>query len=255
MHRILLGCALLLPFVASAGECEHSRPFELSPDLAGIETVVFEVGGFDLDVKASPGAQAQLHGKACASSAEQLEQLQFRHERRGDRLVVTMEHDGDGWNFNLFGDHYSDMHLTAILPDDVAVQVDAGSGDAIIEGVTSLDLVVGSGDASVHEVAGPVSVVVGSGDAELTDIGPLDVGSVGSGDLNARDVAGDVEIGSIGSGDLGLTRVEGSVEVGTIGSGDLDVDTISGDLHVRSIGSGDVDHHRVAGAHDLPEEN
>ncbi|MGH8085141.1 MAG: DUF4097 family beta strand repeat-containing protein [Lysobacter sp.] len=256
MRKFLFGCVLMLPLAAFAQQkCEYTRSFELSPDLTGIETVVFEVGGFDLDVKATAGASADMQGKACASSVKKLEQLEVRHERRGDRLVVSMERDKDGWDFNLFGDNYNYMHLAATLPDDVAVQVDAGSGDANIDGVASLDLVVGSGDADVRGVPGPVSVVVGSGGAELADIGPLEVGSVGSGDLDARDVAGDVRVGSIGSGDIDLARVEGSVEVGTIGSGSLDVDTVSGDLRVRSVGSGDVDHHRVAGTHDLPGED
>ncbi|MGY0557022.1 DUF4097 family beta strand repeat-containing protein [Lysobacter sp. A421] len=257
MRKILLGCVLMLPLVAFAQQkCEHTRAFELSPDLAGIETVVFEVGAFDLDVKAATGASAQLQGKACASSAKKLEQLQFRHQRHGDRLVVSMDSDGngdsDGWQLSLFGNNYAYMQLTATLPDDVAVQVDTGSGDADIDGVASLDLVVGSGDADVRRVPGSVSVVVGSGDAELADIGPLEVGSVGSGDLEASDVAGDVKIGSIGSGDIGLARVEGNVQVGTIGSGSLDVDTVSGDLRVRSIGSGDVNHRGVKGTVDLP---
>lgn len=255
MRKILLGCALMLPLAAFAQQrCEHTRPFELSPDMDGVETVVFQVGPFDLDLKATPGASAQLQGKACASSAKKLDQLVFLHERRGNQLVVSMDRDNDGWEFNLFGDNYAYMQLTAVLPDDVAVRVDIGSGDADIDGVASLDLVIGSGDADVRRVAGPVSVVVGSGDAELTGIGPLDVGSIGSGDVGARDVTGDVRIGSIGSGDMDLNRVKGNVEVGTIGSGDLDIDTVSGDLRVRSIGSGEVNHHRVAGTQELPDQ-
>ena len=255
MRKFLFGCVLMLPLAAFAQQkCEYTRSFELSPDLTGIETVVFEVGSFDLDIKATPGASAQLQGKACASSAKKLEQLRFLHERRGNQLVVSMDRDNDGWEFNLFGDNYAYMQLTAALPDDVAVRVDVGSGDTDIDGVASLDLVIGSGDADVRRVAGPVSVVVGSGDAELTGTGPLDVGSVGSGDVDARDVTGDVRIGSLGSGDIDLARVEGNVQVGTIGSGDLDIDTVSGDLRVRSIGSGEVNHHRVAGSHDLPGE-
>lgn len=255
MRKILLGSLLMLPLAAFAQQkCDFTRSFELDPDLTGVETVVFEVRGFELDVKASAGASADMRGKACASSAKKLEQLQVRQERHGDRLVVSMVRDKDGWDFNLFGDNYNYMQLAATLPDDVAVRVDAGSGEVNIDGVATLDLVVGSGDADVHRVPGPVSVVIGSGDAELADIGPLEVGSVGSGDLDARDVAGEVRIGSIGSGDVDLTGVKGNVQVGTIGSGDLDIDTVSGDLRVRSIGSGEVNHHRVAGSYDLPGE-
>lgn len=256
MRRIVLCSLLLLPLTAFARQqCEHSRPFELSPSLDGIDTVVFDVDGFNLDLKAAAGASAHLQGAACASSAEKLERLKFHHERRGDTLVVAMDYDNEGWEFNLFGENYTDMNLTATLPADVAVEVDTGSGDAEIEGVARLDLVVGSGDAVVRDVPGPVSVVVGSGDAKLTGVGPLKVGSVGSGDLEARQIGGDVVVGSIGSGDVDLIDVAGSVEVGSVGSGSLDVDIASGDLHVRSIGSGDVDHHRVAGIHDLPDED
>lgn len=245
----------LLPIVAFAGDrCEHSRSLDIAPRLEGVGTVVFDVGPHELDVRGSPGATPRFHGRACASDARILERLRVVQRREGDRLLVELVYDEPGWASRLLGGFSRrSLSVTATLPDDLAVEVAVGSGDAEVRGFETLELSVGSGDAIAQDLRGPVSAKVGSGDIDLHDIGSLRVESVGSGDLRARVVAGDVAIGRIGSGDAEVGDVSGSIEVGSIGSGDLDVRRVRGDLRVSRVGSGDVDHAGVEGAVGLPD--
>ncbi len=256
MRKSIVGCLLLLPLAAFARDgCEHSRPLDLALDLDGIDTVVFEVGPHDLTLDAAADAASRLQGRACASSEARLDQLSVTQQRIGDHLVVSMEREDNTSIFSLFRSRHAYLELQATLPDDIAVELEVGSGDAAVSGVAELSVDVGSGDAIVRQVPGSVTASVGSGDIELDRIGSLGVGSIGSGDLEGRRIEGDASIGSIGSGDAELGDIGGNVEVGSIGSGDLDVDTIRGNLRVRSIGSGDVDHTDIDGQVDLPEEH
>src|SRR3546814_7981172 len=58
-QALILGALLLLPLAANAADqhCEHSQPRNLQLDMAGVKTVVFEIGANDLDVRAvaAPG--------------------------------------------------------------------------------------------------------------------------------------------------------------------------------------------------------
>ena len=264
----------VLPLAAFAQDdraCKHSAPRNLSFEVGNARTVVFQIGQHDVRVAGAPGKGGRLQGRACASGPGLLDDLTLTQERDGDRLIVRAQRK-DRTVFSL-GNHYAYLKLEGTVPDNVAVEFDVGSGDAVVRGVSSLALEVGSGDAEARQVKGAVSAKVGSGDIALADIGALEVSSIGSGDLEARqvrgaakvgsigsgdlelhDVAGDVEIGSIGSGDADLAKVGGSVELGSIGSGDIDIDGVRGDLVVRSKGSGSVGHANVGGKVDVPKK-
>lgn len=255
MRPIALCSLLLLPLTALAqDDCEHTRTFELQPDLAGVAIVEFDIGPHRLDLRGSSDAPPDLRADVCASDPDLLDRVELRQERTGDRLLISIEYDSPGLWSGLFSDHRRDVRLSATLPDDLPVEVDLGSGEADIGGIGELELSVGSGEAVVHAVEGPVRASVGSGDIELRGVGALRIGSVGSGDLQAHDVDGDVDVGSIGSGDVELERVAGDIEVGSIGSGDLEAHEVQGGLRVDRVGSGDVDHVGVQGSVDLPDD-
>lgn len=262
---------LAVPAAAHAQDrpCRESEPRELQLDLAGVRTVMFDIGPNRLRLDAAPGADGRISGRACASSAGRLEELRLTQQRDGDRLLVRAGRDGGG--ILSFGSSYAYLDLSGRIPDDVLVQLKVGSGDAWLAGAARMSADVGSGDVEATGIRGLATAKVGSGDVVLDDVGALQVLSIGSGDLEARNVRGDVEVGDIGSGDFELRRaggdveigsigsgdaeledVAGSVAVGSIGSGDLQVANVRGDLTVRSKGSGSVHHDGVAGALDLP---
>lgn len=270
-----LGMLLLLPLAAAAADrrCEHQQPRSLDLDLAGGETIVFDIGNNELDVRGGAGKAGKVRGKACASDADDLPRLRLTQEKRGDALVVRAERENGAFGIS-FGNRYAYQVLQASVPAGIAVRLEIGSGDGRVEGVRAAEMAVGSGDGRAVRIQDEVTASVGSGDVDvegagtvrLRSVGSGDaqvrgvrgatrVGSVGSGDLAIRAAHGPVGIGSIGSGDVELADIGGSVTVDSIGSGDLRVGGVRGDLTVHSIGSGDVDHDGVAGRVDLPRRD
>lgn len=255
--RKMLPAIALLPLALFAGqafadECRHSEPRNLQLDLAGVKSVMFDIGPHDLVVNARPGAKAAVQGKACTSDPERLKHLTLTQQRVGDRLVVTAERE-DIVNF-LGSSNYAYLVLEATVPDNLLVHLKVGSGDARVNGASALSADVGSGDVQARNIRGQVTADLGSGDIELDTIGSLNVLSVGSGDLKARRVSAGATIGRIGSGDVELRDVGGNVSADKIGSGDFDVHEVAGNLAVRKVGSGSVDHSGVRGRIDVPRD-
>ncbi|MEZ0470228.1 DUF4097 family beta strand repeat-containing protein [Luteimonas salinilitoris] len=267
----LLAC-LLLPLAAAAqdGRCKESEPRELQLDLAGVKTVMFEVGPHKLRLDATDAPDATLRGHACAASAGRLSQLQIEQEKTGDRLLVRLRREDNLLGFS-FGSNYAYLDLSGQIPGDVLVQLKVGSGDAWLAGAAAMSADVGSGDVEAKRIRGLATAKVGSGDIAFDDVGALEVLSIGSGDVEARNVRGAVEVGGIGSGDFGLDGargdvaidsigsgdadlrdIDGNVTIGSIGSGDVDAGDIRGDLTVRSKGSGSVEHSGVTGTVEIP---
>ena len=60
MQKLILGALLLLPLAAQAddAQCKHQQPRNLQLDLAGVKTVMFDIGANDLDVRARVPATA-----------------------------------------------------------------------------------------------------------------------------------------------------------------------------------------------------
>lgn len=270
----LLLALTLLPVSAFAAEehCKFSQPRALDLELAGAKAVVFEVNNHDLRLQATPGARAAVSGRACASTQDLLAKLTVTQQKVGDKLIVKLERENQGLNFNFSGSTYSYLDLSGTLPDDILVQLKVGSGDASLSGARTMSADVGSGDVVATDIKGLATAAVGSGDVEFRNIGSLYVLSVGSGDVKAHGVLGDARIGTVGSGDVELRGVQGPVSVESIGSGDVDISDArgavtlgevgSGDLTVRNaasltverIGSGSVNHSGITGAVSLPKK-
>src|SRR3546814_4713388 len=145
--------------------------------MAGVKTVVFEIGATDLDVRAvaAPGNTAE--GRACASREGDLSRLVLTLHKSGDRLVVTAEREGKFGGFSLFGSNYAYMKLQASVPDSVTVQPKVGSGDASVDGARSARIDTGSGDVRAPRVRGELAASLGSGDLEASAIGSSSAGS------------------------------------------------------------------------------
>lgn len=158
----------------------------------------------------------------------------------------------------------AEVSVTGVLGE---VDVSTASGDVELPRVGGGRVAVASGDLSVGEVDGSVSVESASGEVSVgragesvrarSASGGVRVGEVG-GDLAATSASGDVEIGRVAgrltaqtaSGDVAVAVVVGPLARLTTLSGDvrvgvpdgtavwLDVKTLSGDLHSEFAGSG-----------------
>ena len=275
--RVLFG--LILAAVSTTALADHDCKFKaernLDIDPAGLKALALVLGSSDAQVEGVAGIKRiEVRGKACASEEEWLKDLTVDQERSGDRVRVTTSKNRSGTHINLFGSSYAYIDLTVRIPTDLALEVDAGSGDADVTNVASLRFTSGSGDLKAHHIVGDVLVKVGSGDAIIDDIGGLNVERVGSGDIRASNSRGDIKVGhvgsgdvtfadvhgsvrieSVGSGDVGVRHTGGDVEIGSIGSGDVTVDGVGGNFIVHSAGSGDLHHHQVTGKVDVPKRH
>src|SRR6478736_3647484 len=255
--RVLFG--LILAAVSTTALADHDCKFKaernLDIDPAGLKALTLVLGSSDAQVEGVAGIKRiEVRGKACASEEEWLKDLTVDQERGGDRVRVTTSKNRDGTHINLFGSSYAYIDLTVRIPVDLALEVDAGSGDADVGNVASLRFTSGSGDAIIYDIGGLDVERVGSGDIRASNArGDIKVGHVGSGDVTFADVRGSVRIESVGSGDVGVRRTAGDVEIGSIGSGDVTVDGVGGNFIVHSAGSGDLHHHQVTGKVEVPK--
>ncbi len=239
MRTSFFSLLLCLPMAAYAQDphCKHSQTRDLQLDLSGVKTVVFDIGQHALELDAAPKAQAALRGQACASDPKYFAQLQLTQQKIGDRLQVSARREGE-WGSLFMRNQYAYFKLASSVPDDITVQLKVGSGDATVSGASILSADVGSGDLAAKRVGGAV-----------------EVGSIGSGDFTLDGAAGDVRIGSIGSGDAQVEDIAGSVTIDSLGSGDIEARNVRGGLSLRSKGSGSIQYNGIGGPLSLPREN
>lgn len=122
---------------------------------------------------------------------------------------------------------------------------DVGSGDAIIEGLASVDYQAGSGNITVRDIAGDVKINTGSGTFRATAVGGTVTAKLASGDMFLDQLKGKVLV-STSSGDIRGTAIDTDVTADAA-SGDVDltflsartarVDTRSGNIMLRVPGS------------------
>lgn len=130
------------------------------------------------------------------------------------------------------------IDLEVSLPSTMALTVDDGSGDIVIESVSNgLTLNDRSGDIELKNIVGLVKITDRSGDVIGQDIRGDMLINDRSGDIQLKDIDGDVNIDD-SSGDIRVKQVTGIVTVDD-SSGDIDVDGAA-DFILRSDGSGDV---------------
>lgn len=258
--RALLVAALLLPASAFARDCEHREERQHDLDFNGIRHLVIDVGANELKLEAAADGDGKLQALACASSPEHLAELRLHADRQGDTLNLRIDGGSLNVQFSLFGfEHrrYAWLQMQVRIPEGIAVRTRIGSGEASLRHIESLDvelgsgevevvdsgtvaLRVGSGDALLHDLRGPLRLSVGSGDVTLDGAASLDVDSIGSGDVDARRIGGEVRVASIGSGDFELREASGPVWIGSIGSGDARIERTEGEVVVDRVGSGDL---------------
>lgn len=255
-HTALAFTALLtaLPTTALASQsCELESVKQLTLDAADIKTLQVSIGPDALRLKGGDQNHAELQIRMCASSQGRLNAMQAEQIKRDDTVALRLDHGGQvnrsssSWFGLRRSASYSYFDISGTVPNQWALDITVGSGDAEITHVAAVNIVIGSGDATLKDIAGRVSATIGSGDLEVERAGSLSVGSIGSGDLEAEHIAGDVDIGNIGSGDAELDHIRGDVSVGNIGSGSLDVEQVTGSVSVASLGSGNITARHIEG--------
>ncbi len=197
-------------------------------------------------------SEIRVHGRACASKQDMLDQIEVETGRNGNEISIEakLPTDGGGFSLKLFSKERSSgtalLDLKIDVPDSMALDVIDGSGHVEVRDTGPLLLQDGSGDIEIDSAAGDVSIQDGSGDVEIRRVrGDLDVRD-GSGSVSITDVAGNVSARD-GSGGLRIARVGRNMTVTGDGSGDISVKQVEGDFTVKRDGSGSVHYEAIRG--------
>jgi DUF4097 and DUF4098 domain-containing protein YvlB len=287
MTRIFLVSLLALgtgALLANAGAaiaddgCEFHAQRDLDLPTEGLNLLRLQTRAGDLKITGVAGLKKiEMRGRACASTAEALEQLQLQHNRNGATLsVMTTSPESQG-GFKLFGSNYAQIDLDVRVPEGFDLDLTDSSGDIDIDDVGAVDLTDSSGDISIRGARGEVRIADSSGDIEVerTDAnvtilndssGDIEIDGVrrgvsiesdSSGDIEIDNVDGNVRVGNDSSGDIRMSHIGGNADVGNDSSGSIIVDGVKGDFTVKhkSGGKNNISHSNVGGRVSLPERD
>ena len=265
----LLACALVVP--AHAEDCKHTAHRTANSAGPDIERVVIEARAGDLVVRGGDSRDVTAEGRACASSAELLEESKLEVRREGNtvyvRTVLPEIHD------SLFGlDRYAFMDVRIGVPKSATLRIDDSSGDMEVSDVQTAVITDSSGDQHLENVAGNLDVTDSSGEIKIVKVGgelrlkdssgDVDVDNVqgdvvvevdSSGDLDIRHVTGGVRVRNDSSGDIEIHDVKRDVLIDEDSSGGIRVQDVGGNFTVGSDGSGGIHFDRITGEVHLPE--
>lgn len=233
---VLVMSALLTASLASA-QCAHSATHDLSTELEGVTTVRVESRAGDVVVVGHTDTDTlRAVGSACASSRAYLEDIQLDVVRTDTTLTLRAVTP------MLMGFLvYARLDLVVDLPSGVALEIDDGSGDVSVRGVSSLRLTDASGDVVASDLGNVTVVEDGSGAMSFVDVtGNVDILADDSGDIKVERVGGSVRIGRDGSGEIDVRSVDGDVFVDEDRSGEIEIHDVGNDVHVRDDGSGGI---------------
>jgi len=216
-------------------ECAHEaeRAATLAVSAGDRLHVIARAGS--LRVEGRPGVrEVRVRARACASSADLLDQLTLETGRSGSEIRVEAAEVKDE-GFRLFGRSYALLDMVLEIPEGMEARIEDGSGEAEIIGIGALRMEDGSGELILRGIRGSI---------DLED---------GSGEVTIDGVEGNVTIVD-GSGELDIRGVTGSVMVSD-GSGSIHVADVGGDFTVRADGSGGIEHRDVRGNVSIPSKD
>ena len=264
----VLACVLVVP--AHAEDCKHTAQRTANSAGPDIERVVIEARAGDLLVRGGAGRDVTVEGRACASTAELLDDSKLEIRRDGNTVYVrTVLPELTG---ALFGfSRYAYMDVTVVVPKTATLKIDDSSGDMQVEDVQAATITDSSGDQTLERIAGDLDVSDSSGEIKVGNVGGELRLKDSSGDVDVDGVQGNVVVDIDSSGDLDIRRVTGTVHVRTDSSGDIEIQDVkrdvlidedsSGGILVRDVGgsftvgsdgSGGIHYERVVGAVHLP---
>lgn len=255
MHASIFTAAFMLgsaaPLLAQhSEECRHEAQRTATVAAAGARNLIVNAGAGSLKIEGKAGLDRVLiRGRACASSAGLLEDLQLRAERSGSEVhVESVRREDNSWS--LTGNRYAYLHIVIEVPARMAAAISDGSGNIEIVNLGAVTITDGSGEIEGINLHGDVRVRDASGGITFSDVaGAVNIHD-GSGPIDLRNVGGQVQIVD-GSGEIGVRGARNSVRISD-GSGNIDVSDVSGNLTVESDGSGGIEHANVRGTVDIP---
>ena len=258
MHRarVIHPCLFLLPLLSTPAlawddDCKHTAERSASIDTTGATRIEIAARAGDLAMRPSTTKVLAAHGRACASSAEVLAQIDVQVRRNGDVVRVYVETPDP---LEGFGNQYAWLDLGLAVPAGVPVTLTDSSGDIAIDDVQVERITDSSGDIVARNLPNDVEIGDSSGDIRIENaVGRVQV-TDSSGDIVVRG-AREVVIPTDSSGSIEISRVTGDVRIDNDSSGDVSVADVGGGFELAADSSGEVEVSDVAGTVRLPERD
>ena len=250
---LLVGVVALPAEAQITEQCRHEAERAATADANGARRLVVNAGSGSLKIEGKPGLNAvRIRGRACASSAQLLEQINLTARREGGDVRVDAnqrDHDG-GWDFR--DNEYARLDVVIEVPARMAAEIEDGSGSMDLSNLGAVEIHDGSGEIVAIGLNGDVRIEDGSGEIRLVDVtGRLTIDD-GSGEIELRNIGGAIDIDD-GSGEIDIRGARSSIRISDA-SGSIDVADVAGDFVVNDDGSGSIDYDNVRGRVDIPRK-
>lgn len=228
-------------------ECRFSAPREAVLDAVDAASISVSAGAGSMRVEGRAGLrQARIRGTACASDRDLLDEIRLTASRVGAELRIHVNDE----DLDLRSRQYARLDVVIEVPENIAAEIEDGSGELDVAGVGDLTIIDGSGEITLDDITGNVEIEDGSGEIRVNSVrGGLRIED-GSGEIELFDVGGPVVIHD-GSGDVTVTKVARDLTISD-SSGSIEIDEVGGNFTVRSDSSGDIDFRRVNGTVSVP---
>ncbi|HEX6340501.1 DUF4097 family beta strand repeat-containing protein [Umezawaea sp.] len=192
-----------------------------------ISTVQIDNDGGDVKVRSVEGASATTikrtlrYGKAASKPSGPT------HQVNGSSLVL-----------NGCGNGCEAYYEVAVPSKETTVKGEVGSGDLEVQDLASVDVNLGSGNATLRGIAGAVRVDNSSGDLSGDNLAGGVTAKIGSGNVKLTGVTGAVTVVN-SSGDIRTEQVDGDVDADAK-SGSVVVELAKAHNVKANAGSGDI---------------
>lgn len=254
--QLLLAAILITPIYSYADDCSYSKDYDFSVDAASLESLQLAVGAGKLTVTGNSASnEVRVVATACANTSKRLEELDLTHQvRNSDLLVRTERHrSGSFLSWISLGNNYSYIDIEVTMPNDLALDVDDGSGAVEISNISSLSLNDGSGSILIEDISDDVDVNDGSGPISISGVSGIVSVDDGSGPIRIRD-SNEVDIIDDGAGEISIENIRSNVIIRNDGSGGIRIRDVAGSVEIGDAGSGSVDVRDVAGLYDFRDK-
>lgn len=241
------------PAFAQYDDCRHEAQRNTTLDLNDARRLVVDAGSGSLKIVGRPGlSHVRVRGRACASSADLLEDITLRSRRSGGDIVIEANVNRDrrnqGWNHR--ENHYARLDVEIEVPARMVAEIHDGSGSIDLSNLGAVVIEDGSGDIVANDLNGDVDIEDGSGGIRLVDVAGRVQIDDGSGEITLHNVGGLIDIDD-SSGEINIRVARNTVRISD-SSGSIDVSDVAGDLIVDDDSSGGIDYDNVKGRVDIP---
>lgn len=206
----------VLPLAAAAvlavAACDitYSTTEDDRTEQAAVTDVRISGGGGDVTVQPGTAGQVQIHRK-----------IRYADDKPSGS---TYRIEGSTLYLDTDCGRRCDVSYDVRVPEGAKVTGENDSGDVRLTGVSTVDIALDSGEASVTRATGPVRVKADSGDIRLADI---------AGDVTADADSGNIQAANVRATTATLKADSGDITLDLAVAGNVTAEASSGNIAVR----------------------